>query len=699
MHEGESSNGQQGLRKDVGLVAALSLVVGMVLGAGAFMKPPAVLSAAGDSTGALAAWVIGGVLSMAGGLTLCELGVLFPRTGGVFVYLEELYGKKTAFLYGWMIITLFGPATVGALTGYFSSVFCLLFDIRPQFAVVVSAGVLAFVVFVNSIGVRQAGWLQTAATFCKLIPIVLLTVFGLWKGNGQVLAMSSGAMDTSPFSVAVLATLFAYDGWAQVASLAGEMSNPGRILPQAIIGGVSFLSIVYIAINVALLKVLPAEQMVALGHDASSIAAQKLFGLIGGNLISVGIMISIIGGLNGYTMTLSRTIFVMGERGQIPGSILWRKIDPDSQSPLNAMFLLLGLSYLYYRLLDADRLTDIAMFSIWIFYLITFVGVFVARRTHVAMPRSYKVPLYPFVPAAAIGGAAYVLFGMITTQFANAVLSIGLTLAGLPVYYYYFGEKRPAGYLLPRIRMKYVILVCSILVMTILGLSVKMFDTRPEIKIGVEPSAAPFAFEMKGNLTGFDIELVNAVAERVGMRVTYRAVSLENIFEAIDTGYVDAAVGSLSITPERQKNVGFSRPYIEDGGLVLLTGRNLGIKSPQDLAGRRVGVRSGSTGEIFAKKIPNVLVRSFQSSADLVNDFSAGALDAIIHDRLILEYIFSKGPSSADIVTIDLQREFYAIAYGIKNRDLGEKINKALDKMQENGEINKLREKWFGIKK
>ena len=183
------------------------------------------------------------------------------------------------------------------------------------------------------------------------------------------------------------------------------------------------------------------------------------------------------------------------------------------------------------------------------------------------------------------------------------------------------------------------------------------------------------------------------------MRVTYRAVSLEHIFEAIDTGYVDAAVGSLSITPERQKYVGFSRPYIEDGGLMLLTGKSLAVKSPQDLAGYRVGVRSGSTGEMLARKIPNAIVRPFQSNLDIAGDFSAGTLDAIIHDRLILEYLISQGTLPAGSVTVEIQRESYAIAYGIKNRDLGEKINKALEKMQENGEISKLREKWFGIKK
>jgi amino acid transporter len=127
------------LRADLGLISALSLVVGMVLGAGAFMKPPTVLAATGDFNFALAAWAIGGLVSISGGLTLCELGVMFPRTGGVFIYLEEIYGPKIAFLYGWMLTVVFGPAGVGALAGYFSSVFCLLFNIPDSYSGVVCA--------------------------------------------------------------------------------------------------------------------------------------------------------------------------------------------------------------------------------------------------------------------------------------------------------------------------------------------------------------------------------------------------------------------------------------------------------------------------------------------------------------------------------------------------------------------------------
>ena len=682
------------LRKDLGLVAALSLVVGMVLGAGAFMKPPAVLAAAGDSSTALLAWAIGGALSMAGGLTLCELGVLFPRTGGVYVYLEELYGEKTAFLYGWVIMTVFGPATIGALCGYFSSVFCLLFDLPARFAPVVAAGVLAFVLMVNSINVRAAGKLQTVATFCKLIPIALLAVFGLWQGNGQVLGVTAGVKTAAPFSVAVLATLFAYDGWSQVASVAGEMKDPGQILPRAIIGGVSFLCLVYAMINVAFLKVLPADQIAALGHDASAIIAQQLFGLSGGNLIAVGIMISILGGLNGYIMTLSRTIFVLAERKQIPGYSLWQTIDSDSQSPLNAMFLLAGLSYFYYRLLDADRLTDVAMFSIWLFYLAAFVGVFVARRTHADLPRSYRVPLYPLIPAIAILGAVYVLLGMLTNDFANGMASIGLTALGLPVYF--FMRSRHAGHIAwPGLRKRVrvgLVLVCLVL---LVGASTYWLDSRPEIRVGIEPVSPPFAFEDSGKLTGYDVELIEAVAARAGYRVSYRPLLLQNLFEAFDKDYIDAAISSLSVTPARQQRVNFTVPYIEDGGLALLSPAGANFTASKDLSGQRIGVHEGSTGQALAQTIAGARVQAFRSNFDLNQSLVTGGIDAILHDRLMLEYAVSQGQLPANAKIVSLQTEAYAIALNKSNKELGEKLNKALLDLKKEGALTQLRQKWL----
>lgn len=683
------------LKSEIGLISAMSIVVGVVLGAGAFMKPPAVLAAAGDSTTALLAWLIGGMFSMAGGLTLCELGVMFPRTGGVYVYLEEIFGEKVAFLYGWMIVFLFGPATVGALTGYFSSVFCLLFSIPEHYAGVVGAAALAFVTFVNSVSVKAAGRVQTIATLCKLLPIVLLTVFGLWKGSGQVLFMhSSPAGAATSFSVAVLATLFAYDGWAQVASLGGEIKNPSKILPRAIIGGLTFLVVVYLAINVALLKVIPADQLVALGHDASTIVAQKLFGLAGGNVISVGIMIAMIGGLNGYTMTLSRVLYSMGVRGQMPGSQLWGKIDSDSNTPVNAILFLVFNAFIYNLLFDADKLSNIASFSNWIFYMLTFIAVFIARKTHAHVPRSYKVPLYPVVPLIAIGGALYVFYGMLSTEPIYGVFSVGLTLAGLPVYYYMTGSKTMA---LPgRLKTKYMVGIGSLIILALLTISVRIIDPRPEIRVATEPASPPVSFEEKGNITGFDIELMNAAADRAGLKVTYRAVSLEHMFTAVNQNYVDAAVCSLSITPERQASVAFTQPYIENGGKALLVKQGSGIKSHTGLAGKTVGVHAGSTSEAFASGLPGAKVQVFHSNLDMATAFNQGALDAIIFDRPILEHFMSQNIVNNAMIIENIDKEQYGIVYANKNKALGEKLDKALAEMKKNGELAALQQKWFG---
>lgn len=695
MKEEKKMENEKELRADLGLVSALSLVVGMVLGAGAFMKPPAVLAAAGDFNLALAAWAIGGLFSIAGGLTLCELGVLFPRTGGIFVYLEELYGPKVAFLYGWMLSVIFGPALIGALTGYFSSVFCLLFNIPEVYGGVVGAAALAFIAIVNSVGVKEAGYLQTLATFCKLIPIILLTLFGLFKGSGQVAVFSpsGGAINTvAPFSVAVLATLFAYDGWAQVASVAGEIKNPSKILPKAIIGGVSFLIIVYISINIALFKMFPVAELVALGHDASSIAAQKMFGLVGGNLIAVGIMISILGGLNGYIMTLSRNIYIMGKRGQIFGASVLSKIDGDSNSPVNAIIMLVVSSYFYYRLLNADLLSDIAMFSVWMFYLLAFFGIFIARKKYPDAPRPYKVPLYPVVPLIAIGGAVYVIYGMLSSQFANGMISIALTMAGLPVYYYLRGSENGVS-LLPKVKTKYVMGLASLLLIGLLTLSVKVFDTRPEVHVAVVPAFAPFAYEEQGaKLTGFDIELMNLVAEKSGVKVRYEAVALDYIFEAVNRGTVDAAVCSLSVTPERQKNVSFTKPYIEKGGLAVMTKRG----ESADLTGKVVGVQSGSTSENFVRNAPNVKLQAFQSNRDMVKAFNEGWVGAVVFDRLILDHMIAEKMIEGPVTLQSLNTEEYAIAFSSKNKAMGERFNKVLAEMKQSGELDALYKKWFG---
>lgn len=680
------------LKKDLGLISALSLVVGMVLGAGAFMKPSSVLAVTGDTNTALWAWVIGGLLSMAGGLTLCELGVMFPRTGGIFVYLEEVYNKKTAFLYGWVLTFIYGPATIGALVGYFSSVFCLLFNISDAYTPMVGAGVLAFVLFVNSVSVKRAGNLQTVATFCKLIPLVLIVVFGLWWGNGKIFMQPTGMMAVmGPFSAAVLATLFAYDGWAQVASVAGEIKKPAKILPRAIIGGLCFLIVVYLGINMAMFKVLSAAEIVTLGHDAAAVVSQKLFGLAGGNLVAVGIMVSILGGINGYIMTLSRIVYSMGQRKQLPGYKYFGKLDSDSLTPVYGAALLSIVSFFYYRLFDADKLSDIAVFAIWIFYALSFAAVIIARKKFSEIPRTYKVPLYPVIPAIAIIGAVYCLYGMVQASLINAVMAVVLTLIGLPVYSYLMREQAGKA-VFPVVKSRTIVACAAVLFLGVLYISTIVSDTRPVLKVAITATAKPYMYEEKdGTRAGFEIELMKKIADNAGYRIQYSAYDFATMLQAVKAKQVDAAIGMISITEERSKDTKFSKPYY--GGQVILA-IHPGDELADNYTGKKIGVRRGTTGEAFANQLTGANVRVFDSVQDMKNAFVAKELYGIVWDKPMLSALQLDDPQFVFIRAKVFNDEQYGIIVQEGEARELDKINRAIDAMELSGEIQQLKAKW-----
>ncbi|HWR10118.1 APC family permease [Sporomusa sp.] len=427
-------NQKPALRKDLNLLAATALVVGMVIGSGIFMKPGKVIVAAGDSTMALIAWGLGGIITIAAGLTVAELGAQIPRTGGLYAYLDEVYGKMWGYLFGWVQALIYGPATTGALGLYFSSLLLPFFSLPADWKLPVAILTVAFLGGVNALGTKYGGFIQSVSTAAKLVPIVLIAVFGLWKGNGQILSMPSGVAETAGMGAAILATLWAYDGWINVSFVAGEMKNPARELPRSIIIGLGIVIIAYLSVNIALLHVLPASEIALLGNRAAGTAAGLLFGEIGGRLISVGILISIFGALNGYILTGARVPYAMAQNGLLPGSKLLGQVHSRSGAPANALVLGVILATALMTLGDPDRLTDMAMFIIWIFYILAFVAVFILRRHNPAAKRPYSVPGYPVVPAIAIAGSVYIAFSMLINNPGDAVYALGITLTGIPVY-------------------------------------------------------------------------------------------------------------------------------------------------------------------------------------------------------------------------------------------------------------------------
>jgi basic amino acid/polyamine antiporter, APA family len=422
------------LKKNIGFSVATSLVVGTVIGSGIFMKPGVVIASTGNSTLALWAWIIGGIITLASGLTVAEVSVKIPKTGGLYAYIEDVYGKFWGFLCGWVQTLIYGPAIMGALGLYFGTLVAGLFGFSNSSKTIIGIIAVLFLGMMNLLGTQYGGFIQNISTIGKLVPIILIAAFGIFQGNTNILHMASGVTQSAGMGAAVLATLFAYDGWMNVGYMAGEMKNPGKTLPRAIISGILVVIVAYLTVNIAMLHVLPASEIVKLGPNAAATAATLLFGNIGGKLITIGILVSIFGCLNGKILTFPRIPYAMAKEGFLPGAKAMASIHPKYQTPLGATISQLVIAVIMMLLANPDRLSDIAMFTVLVFYALSLFAVFILRKNGGENKNLYRVPLYPITPIIAIIGAIYIICSTLISAPLDAVLSIGIAIIGIPVF-------------------------------------------------------------------------------------------------------------------------------------------------------------------------------------------------------------------------------------------------------------------------
>ena len=433
-----NENSNQQLRKTIGFNAALSTVVGILIGSGVFFKPQAIYSATNGGPGlGLLAWLIGGLITIAAGLTAAEVSASIIKPGGLMVYLEEIYGERIGFLTGWMQLILFVPAIVAALGIIFAQECVSLLGLNNElYVIAIAIGVIVFIVSLNSLGAKFGGAIQTASTICKLLPLAVIIIFGLIKGDSAAPMMTplvgEGANIISVLSQILIATLFAYDGWINVGALAGEMKDPGKDLPKAIVGGISIVMAVYIVINLAYLWVAPASEL-AQATAPAALVAQRIFGNIGGKIVTVGILISVFGALNGDLLTGPRVAYTLAVKKTLPASDSLAKLNKGGV-PANSIWLIAVLASIYALTGQFNLLTDLTVFTIWIFYVLTFIGVIKLRKDRPELQRPYKVPLYPIIPAIAIIGGLFVIINQLLTATLIALGGIIITLIGIPVY-------------------------------------------------------------------------------------------------------------------------------------------------------------------------------------------------------------------------------------------------------------------------
>ncbi len=431
---------EQKTKKTIGFAQGLAIVVGMIIGSGIFLKPGIVLKDAGNPMFALIAWVLGGVVTLASALSIAEIASNIPRAGGLYVYLQEIYGEKVGFLLGWVQSVISYPASIAAQAIAFAVYANYFVPMGEGMQRLLAIGVMLLLLGLNILSTHYGGVIQLVATVGKLVPVVAILGIGLLHGQeAGASGLSSGLIGDA--GAAVLGTLWAYDGWIGVTNMAAEMKDPKKNLPRVIFIGISVVIVVYALFNIVLFNLLPADQL-ANSATAGADVAVALFGSSGAAFLTAGILVSVFGALNGYLMTAARVPQAMAQENLLPMSRVLGKIHPKFGTPANALIMQVALAGVYVLSGSFNALTDLLIFVLWIFFTLGVFGVFRMRKAGRVDMEGYRVPLYPITPVIGIVGSVFILGSTILSDPLRSFLGIGITLLGLPVYYWLRKHKK-----------------------------------------------------------------------------------------------------------------------------------------------------------------------------------------------------------------------------------------------------------------
>jgi basic amino acid/polyamine antiporter, APA family len=433
------------MKRQLNFFAALATVMGTMIGGGAFFKIANISTLTHNAWLSIIVWPLAGFITLMAGLSIAELAAIYPEDGGPVKYLEEIYGAKIGFLFGWSLIIIYYPANIGAL----SIVFATQLKEFPSFKNFPITGialiVMLIVLLINRLGSKLSGQVQKIALVIKLIPIVAIIVLAIFNSQNQLALASSPRISSSgsatAFGQALLAVLFAYDGWLSIGNLASEIKDPAKTLAKAIIWGLFGVTVIYTLLNWSFIKIVPWQQIV--GNQATALlTSQKLFGNFGSIIISAGILVSIFGAINGHLLLGSRLPYVLGKEGKLPNSKFFAQLNKYTSVPTNSMLFECVIATIMIFSGTFDLLTNMLVYVSWIFSILLFIGVLLLRRRQPDLKRPYKTPWYPLPPILAICGALFIVISTTLTQPILALIGILLTLSGLPVYLYVQHQKK-----------------------------------------------------------------------------------------------------------------------------------------------------------------------------------------------------------------------------------------------------------------
>lgn len=434
------------------------LVIGLVVGGGIFLTPASIAKALPDSRWILAVWIVGGLLSIAGGFVYAEMGAMIPKSGGMYVYIREAFGELPAFLYAWVaywvILAGADAAVAVGFAEYFSVFFPGLSTSRVLFTLgpaSVTAGQLVAVSAVlvltatHYVGVKEGARVQGLFTSMIILALLWIAVGGL-----LVPAPAGAAPTPSPaipitaaaFGTAMVAVFWTYYGWNEIVAAAGEVANPRRNLPIALLVGTGLITLLYVGVNAAFLKAIPPEEMARTAQPAA-LAATRLFGPSAAYLISLGITAAALGCLSAGIVPGPRIVYALSKDGLFPAA--FSRVHPRFRTPAFALVVqaiwmsLLCLSGRY------NELYTYATFAVILAYAATGIALFIFRRRRPDLPRPYRCWGYPVVPALFVGSSILLAANTVREQPRETLFCLAILLLGLPVYFWMRRRSREAS--------------------------------------------------------------------------------------------------------------------------------------------------------------------------------------------------------------------------------------------------------------
>ena len=449
----EAPDGRFELKRALGVWSAAAIVVGTVIGSGIFLVPNTMVKNVGTPGMVFAVWIFGGILTLFGALSYAELAAALPEAGGEYVYLREAYGPLWGYIYAW---TQFGVAKSGSIATLATGFFIYLANFRPElqniwmvvplplghqleirYGQLLGMLVIALLALINYFGVKIGGNVQVAVTIVKVGLIAAIIVIGLGSGHGAISNFQTAIPapgGVGGFFAALVAALWAYDGWNNVTMVASEITRPQRNLPLALIVGTSAVITIYLLTNLAYFYVLPADAVASTERVAGEMM-RRILGAPGAGAVSIAAMISIFAALNGSILSGSRVPFAASRDG-----LFFRKlayVHPQHKTPsvsilaLNAWAALLVLSGTY------DQLYEYVIFSSVILYGMATAAVIVLRFKRPDMPRPYRTVGYPIVPIVFILGVGYLVLSRLVNKPEESLKGLVIIAVGLPFYFYW----------------------------------------------------------------------------------------------------------------------------------------------------------------------------------------------------------------------------------------------------------------------